>query len=163
LFFSLIYDRTILKLKMGYMKNLIRVLLFAFIISAGSIKTNETKAQSAGVSFSVFYNSLKPYGRWAKHPSYGEIWISNASGFSPYSTGGHWAYTDYGWTWVSTYDWGWAPFHYGRWAFDAGYGGWFWVPGYEWAPAWVAWRGGWRLLWLGTFVARIKYKYRCVL
>ena len=124
------------------MKNLIRVLLFAFIISAGSIKTNETKAQSASVSFSVFYNSLRPYGRWEKHPTYGEIWVSNVSGFSPYSTGGHWAYTDYGWTWVSTYDWGWAPFHYGRWTFDAGYGGWFWVPGYEWAPAWVAWRGG---------------------
>jgi len=124
------------------MKTIIRVLLFALLVSAGSIKTNETKAQSANVSFSIFYNSLKPYGHWVKHPSYGQIWVSNVNGFSPYSTGGHWAYTDYGWTWVSNYDWGWAPFHYGRWAYDPMYGGWYWVPGYEWAPAWVAWRGG---------------------
>jgi hypothetical protein len=51
---------------------------------------------------------------------------------------GHWAYTDYGWTWVSDYEWGWAPFHYGRWDRDDYYG-WFWVPGHEWGPAWVVW------------------------
>jgi hypothetical protein len=48
-------------------------------------------------------------------------------------------YTSYGWTWVSDYNWGWAPFHYGRWIFDDSYG-WIWVPGDEWGPAWVAWR-----------------------
>jgi hypothetical protein len=65
-FFSHTYDRTILKIKMGYMKNLIRVLLFAFIVSAGSIKTNETKAQSASVSFSCllqFIKTLWPLGK----------------------------------------------------------------------------------------------------
>ena len=60
-------------------------------------------------------------------------------GFRPYYSNGHWAYTNYGWTWVSTYNWGWAPFHYGRWMNDAAYG-WMWIPGYEWAPAWVSWR-----------------------
>jgi hypothetical protein len=58
--------------------------------------------------------------------------------FSPYLTGGHWVYTDYGWTWVSDYAWGWGPFHYGRWYMSAGFG-WAWMPGYDWAPAWVAW------------------------
>ena len=123
------------------MKKLFKILLVALVVSAGTVTTNEVKSQAVNVSFSVFYNSLKPYGRWVNHGTYGQVWISNTRGFSPYSTGGHWAYTDYGWTWVSDYDWGWAPFHYGRWAYERGYG-WYWVPGYEWAPAWVAWRGG---------------------
>jgi hypothetical protein len=38
-------------------------------------------------------------------------------------------------------DWGWAPFHYGRWFLHDDYG-WLWVPGTEWAPAWVDWRHG---------------------
>jgi hypothetical protein len=46
---------------------------------------------------------------------------------------------EYGWLWVSDLEWGWAPFHYGRWTFDPHFG-WVWVPGTEWGPAWVAWR-----------------------
>ena len=61
--------------------------------------------------------------------------------FQPYATNGNWIYTDAGWTWASNYNWGWAPFHYGRWFYENGYG-WMWVPGNEWAPAWVSWRGG---------------------
>lgn len=121
------------------MKNAIKIFLLALLIGAGTMLSNEAKPQSANVSFSVFYNSLKPYGRWMNNSSYGQVWVSNTRGFTPYSTGGHWAYTDYGWTWVSDYDWGWAPFHYGRWSYNANYG-WYWIPGYEWAPAWVAWR-----------------------
>src|SRR5690606_5069343 len=49
--------------------------------------------------------------------------------------------TNYGNTWVSNYDWGWAPFHYGRWVYNDYYG-WAWGPGYEWGPAWVSWRSG---------------------
>ncbi len=123
------------------MKKIFRILVLTILISTGIAKPDEAKSQTASVSFSVFYNSLKPYGRWVQNPAYGQVWISSTGGFVPYSTGGHWAYTNYGWTWVSDYDWGWAPFHYGRWAYDPAYG-WFWVPGYDWAPAWVAWRGG---------------------
>ena len=47
--------------------------------------------------------------------------------------------TEYGWTWLSDYDWGWAPFHYGRWDYD-NYYGWYWVPDNIWGPAWVIWR-----------------------
>src|SRR5690606_31003777 len=52
---------------------------------------------------------------------------------------GHWVMTEYGNTWVSDYEWGWAPFHYGRWFYDDFYG-WAWVPGSEWGPSWVHWR-----------------------
>ena len=56
------------------------------------------------------------------------------------SAAGHWAY-DSDYTWVSDYDWGWAPFHYGRWVYAAG-PGWEWIPGREYAGAWVSWRYG---------------------
>ena len=50
---------------------------------------------------------------------------------------------DYGWTWISYEDFGWATYHYGRWANLADYG-WVWFPGedLDWAPAWVSWRTG---------------------
>ena len=50
-------------------------------------------------------------------------------------------HTDYGWSYESDWEWGWAPFHYGRWYLDQGYG-WVWIPGSAWAPAWVSWRYG---------------------
>jgi hypothetical protein len=49
--------------------------------------------------------------------------------------------SDYGWTWVSDEPFGWATYHYGRWAWDSQVG-WLWVPGTDWAPAWVAWQQG---------------------
>jgi hypothetical protein len=50
----------------------------------------------------------------------------------------------YGWTWVDTAPWGWAPYHYGRWCFVDGY--WAWAPGpviarAVYAPALVAFLG----------------------
>ena len=93
------------------------------------------------VNYDDFQSSLSPYGNWMNYPGYGNVWVCNVAGFQPYNTGGHWAYTRFGWTWVSDYAWGWAPFHYGRWSFDNAYG-WFWVPGYTWGPAWVSWRTG---------------------
>ena len=93
------------------------------------------------LNYNTFHDELSPYGNWMNYPGYGNVWVANIPGFRPYYTGGHWAYTRYGWTWASDFNWGWAPFHYGRWAFDASYG-WFWVPGYTWGPAWVSWRNG---------------------
>lgn len=94
-----------------------------------------------GASIS-FYDELSPYGRWVDYPGYDRVWIPNAGrDFRPYYTGGHWVYSDYGWTWMSDYSWGWAAFHYGRWMFDD-FNGWMWIPGNEWGPAWVDWRSG---------------------
>src|SRR5690349_14344661 len=91
-------------------------------------------------SYQSFYDDLSPYGQWIDDPRYGYVWLPNAGpDFKPYATNGHWVYTDEGWTWASNYSWGWAPFHYGRWFFQDGYG-WMWIPGNEYAPAWVTWR-----------------------
>ena len=91
-------------------------------------------------TYQTFYDQLSPYGSWVNYPGYGYCWVPYQTdpNFSPYMTGGHWVYTDLGWTWVSDYAWGWAAFHYGRWFLDATFG-WMWVPGYDWGPAWCMW------------------------
>ena len=92
------------------------------------------------VTYQTFYDDLSPYGEWIDYPGYGYVWKPDVGpDFKPYSTNGHWVYSDAGWVWASDYNWGWATFHYGRWFFQDGYG-WMWIPGYEWSPAWVSWR-----------------------
>jgi hypothetical protein len=88
----------------------------------------------------LFYESLLPYGEWVWLPAYGWCWdpYNVPIDWRPYTVG-YWAYTDYGWTWMSDEPWGWACYHYGRWNWDD-YRGWVWCPGTEWAPAWVVWR-----------------------
>jgi uncharacterized protein DUF6600 len=95
-----------------------------------------------GGSDQPFYDDLSPYGRWVYVSGPGWVWSpSNVqAGWRPYQLG-HWVYTDYGWTWSSDEEFGWAVYHYGRWHQDASYG-WVWVPGTEWGPAWVAWHEG---------------------
>ncbi|HVZ89173.1 MAG TPA: DUF6600 domain-containing protein [Polyangia bacterium] len=96
-------------------------------------------------AYSQFQTSLAPYGAWDYDSSYGYVWSPSVSvvgaGFVPYANNGHWVMSEYGWTWVSDWNWGWAPFHYGRWVVRGGRG-WSWVPGTMWGPAWVSWRSG---------------------
>lgn len=89
---------------------------------------------------SYFYDYLAPFGSWIAMRPYGYVWVPRHMGYRwrPY-VDGRWVWTDYGWTWISEYDWGWVPFHYGRWGWDDDLG-WFWVPGTMWGPAWVTWR-----------------------
>jgi hypothetical protein len=97
---------------------------------------------SPSIDVGFFYDSLAPYGDWYLDAEFGWVWAPRGVryGWRPY-TEGYWLYTDYGWTWVSSWNWGWAPFHYGRWHFHP-HRGWVWLPGRDWAPAWVAWRSG---------------------
>jgi len=122
------------------MKKIIFILTLMLAVSTIS---NAQRYSNRHVSISVqtFYDELSPYGDWIRTPDYGYVWrpyFDNPEAFRPYSSNGYWANTEYGWTWVSDYRWGWATFHYGRWTFDD-YLGWMWIPGYEWAPAWVTW------------------------
>jgi hypothetical protein len=96
-------------------------------------------------AYTQFQNELAPYGSWSNDPTYGNVWSPYAqtvgTDFVPYASCGHWLMSEYGWTWISDWNWGWAPFHYGRWTTIAGRG-WSWIPGTMWGPGWVSWRSG---------------------
>lgn len=95
------------------------------------------------LTLSYFQAQLSPYGSWVEMPGWGPCWVPSVQAtvpdWRPYFNGGHWIYTDDGWTWNSDYPWGQYVFHYGRWFRDARFG-WVWRPGYNWGPAWVSWR-----------------------
>jgi len=89
---------------------------------------------------------LDRYGDWRVEPTYGPVWYPRgvASSWVPYSTGSWLNDPYYGWTWVDTAPWGWAPYHYGRWVYTSGF--WGWCPGPRvarayYAPALVAFYG----------------------
>lgn len=96
-------------------------------------------------ALATFQPILAPYGTWHEDPNYGTVWAPSqavvGADFSPYLTAGQWSYTNEGYYWNSHYQWGWLPFHYGRWAWSSA-GGWIWIPGTRYAPAWVDWRYG---------------------
>ena len=96
-------------------------------------------------AYTQFQDALEPYGSWIDDGTYGRVWQPESAvvgaDFVPYDTNGYWTLTEFGWTWVSNWNWGWAPFHYGRWIVIAGHG-WCWTPGTMWGPAWVSWRSG---------------------
>lgn len=95
----------------------------------------------------VGYSDLDEYGSWNEVAEYGAVWYPTrvAATWAPYRDG-HWIWQDpFGWTWVDHAPWGFAPFHYGRWAYIGNR--WGWVPGPirvrpVYAPALVAFVGG---------------------
>lgn len=95
----------------------------------------------------IGYQQLDSYGDWRQDPTYGAIWLPRAVplNWAPYRVG-HWRWiAPWGWTWIDDAPWGFAPFHYGRWAQIGPR--WAWVPGRlaprpVYAPALVAFVGG---------------------
>jgi len=76
----------------------------------------------------IGYEDLDEYGGWRPVPDYGTVWFPHVTvvGWAPYHYG-HWAYiAPWGYTWVDDAPWGFAPFHYGRWVVVGGV--WGWVP-----------------------------------
>lgn len=95
----------------------------------------------------IGYQQLDNYGDWEDDPAYGAVWVPRvtAANWAPYRVG-HWAsIAPWGWTWIDDEPWGFAPFHYGRWAQRGAR--WLWVPGAMtarpvYAPALVGFVGG---------------------
>jgi hypothetical protein len=76
----------------------------------------------------VGYEDLDDHGSWRQTRDNGNVWFPRTSvpGWAPYHYG-HWAYIEpWGYTWVDDEPWGFAPFHYGRWVSYEG--SWGWVP-----------------------------------
>ncbi len=94
----------------------------------------------------IGYRDLDRYGTWRSSAEYGHVWFPSqvSSDWAPYRDG-RWAWIEpWGWTWVDSAPWGFAPFHYGRWA--RVHNRWGWVPGPRlrravYAPALVAFIG----------------------
>jgi hypothetical protein len=90
---------------------------------------------------------LESYGQFEDTPDYGQVWFPRDvdPDWAPYKFG-HWAFVNpWGWTWIDDQPWGFAPFHYGRWAQVDGR--WGWIAGRRvaepvYAPALVAFIGG---------------------
>ncbi|GMV30738.1 MAG: hypothetical protein AMXMBFR59_28630 [Rhodanobacteraceae bacterium] len=95
----------------------------------------------------IGYSDLDEYGSWTEVTEYGNVWFPSrvSVDWAPYRDG-HWIWQDpWGWTWVDHADWGFAPFHYGRWVHVRNR--WGWIPGPVsvrpvYAPALVAFVGG---------------------
>jgi hypothetical protein len=116
-----------------------------------SVERNRREDQSIAARYVprevVGYQQLDPYGQWRRDPNYGAIWFPQAmpTNWAPYREG-HWSWIEpWGWTWIDDAPWGFAPFHYGRWALVDGH--WAWAPGRlsvqpVYAPALVAFVGG---------------------
>ena len=76
----------------------------------------------------IGYDDLDDNGGWRSVPEYGYVWFPHTTiyGWAPYHYG-HWAYVaPWGYTWIDDAPWGFAPFHYGRWVYAGG--AWGWVP-----------------------------------
>ncbi len=76
----------------------------------------------------IGYEELDNYGFWRDTPNYGAVWFPTVdASWAPYSDG-HWAWIEpWGWSWVDNAPWGFAPSHYGRWAYIGN--NWGWLPG----------------------------------
>ena len=93
----------------------------------------------------VGYEDLDGYGNWEYASDYGYVWFPTAvePGWTPYAFGS-WVWVGpWGWTWIDSSPWGYAPYHYGRWA--RYHDRWCWVPGPRnerprYAPAPEGWR-----------------------
>lgn len=112
---------------------------------AADVRSDDEYADTDPSALNDFREPLAPYGAWTQDPTYGTVWVPNATvvgaDFAPYQTAGHWSLTDDDeWLWVSDYDWGYIPFHYGRWVWVGSH--WAWIPGRVYSPAWVSWRVG---------------------
>ena len=88
------------------------------------------------------WNDLDANGSWYNVPDQGAVWSpydASGSDWDPYGNG-YWLTTPlFGATWVSSYAWGYLPFHRGKWNYYNSFG-WGWSPGAGGGSPW--WRNG---------------------
>ncbi len=91
----------------------------------------------------AYERELADGGRWTYESPYGNVWVPHVyhETWRPYCYGRWIWYPVIGYTWVSSYSWGWCVTHYGRWQWRFGLG-WYWIPRSGWGPAWVHWYHG---------------------
>ena len=86
----------------------------------------------------AMFSDLRFYGGWYELYPYGWVWRPIVvTGWMP-MTNGHWAWTSYGWMWLSYDAFPDVTYHYGFWTYDMALG-WVWVPDTIWAPVRCDW------------------------
>jgi hypothetical protein len=107
---------------------------------------NADQATRAGASDVTGAAALDASGRWESDSRLGKVWYPSdiASDWAPYRDGAWRFLSPWGWTWIDNASWGFAPSHYGRWAYIDDR--WGWVPGPQlgggdYSPAAVAFLG----------------------
>lgn len=75
-------------------------------------------------------SDLNYYGNYYNVAGYGMVWqpYFAGAGWNPWMDGAWVWYPGFGYTWVSSYPWGWMPYRYGNWFYAPSYG-WVWQPG----------------------------------
>ncbi len=99
---------------------------------AGNILSGANLTQPyTNAPFSYGLNDLSSYGSWFDCAGYGYGWQpwGASAGWAPFYNGYFDYYNGLGWTWISFEPWGWAPYHFGSWAYTPSCGGWMWMPG----------------------------------
>lgn len=93
---------------------------------------------------SPYSGELETNGTWVYSAEYGMVWRPTALAseeWAPYRNG-RWIWKGNDYVWISNENWGWLPYHFGRWAFFSGFG-WCWVPPIHgdvyWGPGFVGW------------------------
>ncbi len=81
---------------------------------------------AGGESAGPGWNDLNYYGSWYDVPGEGAEWVGE--NFDPYGSGAWGLYDQTGYEWISSYPWGWLPYHCGLWNYNPGFG-WLWRPG----------------------------------
>jgi hypothetical protein len=102
-----------------------------------------TGAQYLPPELGVYAPDLEENGEWIDTPDYGYVWQPHTiihTGWAPYHYG-HWAWIGGDYVWISQEHWGWAPYHYGRWLQHNN--NWCWLPPRQgdvfWGPGYVGW------------------------
>lgn len=106
--------------------------LDAFAVAMMAQEPRIVEATPALVRQMTGVGDLAQYGEWRRSSELGMVWVPRVeAGWVPYRDG-VWAWVEpWGWTWVDDAPWGFAPFHYGRWARIHQTGidqDWAWVP-----------------------------------
>lgn len=103
------------------------------VLDQWAAERNQVEDRSASAQYlsreTLGYQELDAHGEWSSHVEYGTVWYPRvpSADWAPYRNG-QWRWVaPWGWTWFDDARWGFAPFHYGRWAQIGPR--WAWIPG----------------------------------
>jgi hypothetical protein len=128
---------------------MVRVLLLVVVGFMPLFAAQATHAQgSIGIATSItvqqMMTDLNNYGTWIPDRQWGWVWQPRGvlPGWRPYAHGQWLVAEGFGLYWQSYEPFGWAVYHYGRWAWWGGNKGWVWIPDKTWGPGYVNWAYG---------------------